>query len=199
MSAPTPAPTVNIANALTVLRLLFVPVFAVLLLHEGGGNEAARYAAFAVFVAAALTDRVDGQIARSRGLVTSFGKLADPIADKALTGAALVGLSLVGELPWVVTGVVLARELGITLLRFVVIRHGVLAASRGGKWKTVLQGVAIGVYLLPLQDLLAELRVATMALAVAVTLVTGLDYVARAVVLRRTSERTAARTAAAAR
>ncbi|MDP9436899.1 MAG: CDP-diacylglycerol--glycerol-3-phosphate 3-phosphatidyltransferase [Actinomycetota bacterium] len=199
MSAASPAPTLNIANALTVLRLLLVPVFAVLLLHEGGASDAARYAAFVVFLAAALTDRVDGQIARSRGLVTSFGKLADPIADKALTGAALVGLSLVGELPWVVTGVVLARELGVTLLRFVVIRHGVMAASRGGKWKTVLQGVAIGVYLLPLQDVLAELRVATMALAVAVTLVTGLDYVARAVVLRRTSERTAARTAAATR
>ena len=199
MSGDAPAPTLNVANALTVLRLLLVPVFAVLLVHDGGADAAARYAAFVVFVVAALTDRVDGQIARSRGLVTSFGKLADPIADKALTGAALVGLSLVGELPWLVTVVVLAREVGVTVLRFVVIRHGVMAASRGGKLKTVLQGVAVGVHVLPLQDLLAELRVATMGLAVAVTLVTGVDYVVRAVVLRRTSERTAARAAAGAR
>lgn len=184
-----PARTLNVANALTVLRLLLVPVFAVLLLAGDGRSDGLRIAAWAVFALAAYTDRIDGQIARSRGLVTSFGKLADPIADKALTGAALVGLSLLGELPWWVTVVVLLREVGITVLRFVVIRHGIMPASRGGKLKTLLQGVAIGLYVLPLTGLLASGRAAVMALAVLVTVVTGLDYVVRAVHLRRTSPR----------
>ena len=179
----------NIANYLTVLRLLLVPFFVWLLLHGDGKDDAWRWAAAVVFGLAALTDRIDGDIARSRGLVTSFGKLADPIADKALTGAAFVCLSLLGELPWWVTGVVVARELGITLLRFWVIRHGVMPASRGGKWKTFLQGIALALYVLPLTGLLASARAGVMALAVAVTLVTGADYVVRAVVLRRTSDR----------
>ena len=179
----------NIANYLTVLRLLLVPLFLWLLLHGDGKDEAWRWAAAVVFGLAALTDRIDGDLARSRGLVTSFGKLADPIADKALTGAAFVGLSLLGELPWWVTGVVIARELGITLLRFWVIRHGVMPASRGGKWKTVLQGIALALYVLPLTGPLASARAGVMALAVVVTLATGVDYVVRALVLRRTSER----------
>ncbi len=179
----------NIANALTVFRLLLVPVFLALLLAEDGERTGLRVAAWVVFALASWTDRIDGQIARSRGLVTSFGKLADPIADKALTGAALVGLSLLAELPWAVTVLVLVREIGVTVLRFVVIRHGVMPASRGGKLKTLLQGVAIGLYVLPLSGLLASVRGGLMALAVVVTVVTGLDYVARAVVLRRTSAR----------
>ncbi len=179
----------NLANYLTVLRLALVPLFLVLLLGRDGEDDGWRVGAAAVFALATWTDRVDGQIARSRGLVTPFGELADPIADKALTGGALVALSLLGELPWAVTVVVLVREVGITLLRFVVIRHGVMPASRGGKLKTVLQGVAIGLYLLPLTGLLASCRTPVMALAVLVTVVTGIDYVVRAVVLRRTSAR----------
>uniref|UniRef100_UPI002F25F5F3 CDP-alcohol phosphatidyltransferase family protein n=1 Tax=Streptobacillus moniliformis TaxID=34105 RepID=UPI002F25F5F3 len=104
-----------------------------------------------------------------------FGKLADPIADKALAGGAFVGLSVLGELPWVLTLLVLGREVGVTVLRFVVIRHGVIPASRGGKLKTLLQGLALGLYLLPLRGPAASGRVVVMALAVAVTLVTGLD------------------------
>jgi CDP-diacylglycerol--glycerol-3-phosphate 3-phosphatidyltransferase len=179
----------NIANYLTVLRLLLVPVFAVLLLAEDGSSEGLRIAATVVFAVASYTDRIDGQIARSRGLVTSFGKLADPIADKALIGAALVGLSLLDELSWWVTAVVLVRELGVTLLRFWVIRHGVIPASRGGKLKALLQALAIGFYLLPLAGLAATGRAWLMTVAVAVTVVTGVDYVARAVTLRRTSAR----------
>jgi CDP-diacylglycerol--glycerol-3-phosphate 3-phosphatidyltransferase len=117
--------------------------------------------------------------------------VADPIADKALTGAALVGLSLLGDLPWWVTVVVLAREVGVTLLRFWVIRHGVIPASRGGKLKTLLQGVAIGLYILPLSGVAASARAWFMAAAVVVTVVTGVDYVARALKLRRTSDRAA--------
>jgi CDP-diacylglycerol--glycerol-3-phosphate 3-phosphatidyltransferase len=181
----------NLANYLTVLRLLLVPVFLVLLLAEEGADQTLRYAAAAVFLLAAWTDRIDGQIARSRGLITSFGKMADPIADKALTGGAFVALSVLGELDWWITLLVLGRELGITLLRFFVIRHGVMPASHGGKLKTVLQATAIVMYVLPLSGWLATARAWVMVLAVVVTVVTGLDYVVRALTLRQTSDRAA--------
>ena len=190
MTAPTVSPW-NLANYLTVLRLLLVPVFLVLLLGHEGQDELWRYSAAAVFLLAAWTDRIDGQIARSRGLITSFGKMADPIADKALTGGAFVALSVLGELPWWVTLLVLGRELGITLLRFFIIRHGVMPASHGGKLKTVLQATAIVMYVLPLSGLLATARAWVMVLAVVVTVVTGADYVVRALTLRQTSDRAA--------
>jgi CDP-diacylglycerol--glycerol-3-phosphate 3-phosphatidyltransferase len=139
--------------------------------------------AFFVFGVASVTDLLDGQLARRSGTITDFGKIADPIADKALTGSALITLSALGDLPWWVTVVILVREVGVTLLRFWVIRHGVIAASRGGKIKTVLQIVAIGLYILP--EPIGWLRSAAMAAAVAVTLVTGIDYTARALRLRR--------------
>ena len=183
--------TWNVANQLTVLRILLVPVFGWALLRDDGASTTWRLVATAVFVLAAWTDRVDGHLARSRGLVTSFGKLADPIADKALVGTAFVGLSLLDELAWEVTVLVLVREVGVTLLRFWVIRHGVIPASRGGKLKTVLQGVAIGLYVLPLTGALATARTGVMVLAVAVTVLTGVDYVVRALTLRRTSDRAA--------
>ncbi len=181
----------NVANALTFVRLLLVPVFAVLLLHDGGHQAVWRVAATVVFGVASLTDRLDGELARRRGLITDLGKIVDPIADKALIGTALVGLSWLDELSWWVTVVVLVREIGITVLRFVVIRHGVMPASRGGKVKTLLQAIAIGLYLLPLHGLLQVCSQVVMAAAVVVTVVTGVDYVARAMTLRRTSERAA--------
>jgi CDP-diacylglycerol--glycerol-3-phosphate 3-phosphatidyltransferase len=177
----------NIANALTVLRLLLVPVFALLLFHNGGHDTVWRIWACVVFAIASVTDRLDGELARKRGLVTEFGKLADPIADKALVGTALVGLSVLGELAWWVTVVILVREVGVTLLRFWVIRHGVMPASRGGKVKTLLQGVAIGLYVLPLSGWLHVLAVVVMGAAVVMALITGVDYVARAMRLRRTT------------
>ncbi|WP_020576457.1 CDP-diacylglycerol--glycerol-3-phosphate 3-phosphatidyltransferase [Actinopolymorpha alba] len=175
----------NIANLMTVVRVALVPVFAWLLLREGGTSTTMRVAAFLVFGIAALTDKADGELARRRGLITDFGKIADPLADKALIGTALVGLSILGELPWWVTGIVLVRELGITLLRFWVIRYGVIAASPGGKAKTLLQTIAIGFYLLPLEGFLRLLSEITMGVAVVLTVVTGIDYVVRAVRLRR--------------
>jgi CDP-diacylglycerol--glycerol-3-phosphate 3-phosphatidyltransferase len=192
---PPPSPW-NIANALTVLRILLVPVYGWLLLAEGGDDARLRFWAAGVFLVATLTDRVDGDIARRRGLITDFGKVADPIADKALTGMAFVGLSLLGELPWWVTLLVLVRELGVTVLRFFVIRHGVMPAGRGGKLKTVLQSVTLTLFSLPLWVMpLSGLWVAaawvTMVLAVAVTVVTGLDYLLKALHLRRTSGRAA--------
>ncbi len=197
--ASTGAPLVNPANALTALRLLLVPAFVAALLHDRGSSTGWRISAWVVFALASLTDRVDGAIARTRGLVTELGKIADPIADKALTGSALLGLSALGELPWLVTVVILGREIGVTMLRFWVIRHGVIPASRGGKVKTVLQGVAVGLYVLPLSGLLATGRVVLMAAAVVVTVVTGGDYVLRAFELRRTSARAAMKRAKAIR
>ncbi|MCW2621728.1 MAG: pgsA [Frankiales bacterium] len=191
VDTPAQVSALNLANALTVLRLLLVPVFAALLLADRGAEDGLRVAAWGVFALASYTDHVDGRIARSRGLVTSFGKLADPIADKALTGTALVSLSSLDLLPWWITVVVLVREVGVTLLRFWVIRHGVIAASRGGKLKTLVQGVAIGLYVLPLSGLLATASAVVMAAAVVITVVTGADYVSRALHLRRTSERAA--------
>lgn len=180
-------PLLNIANALTVLRLLLVPVFVLVLLVEDGRDVTWRLVAFVVFALAASTDRLDGHLARSRGLETWFGALADPIADKALIGAALIGLSVLGLVPWWVSVLILGRELGITLLRFVVIRRGVIPASRGGKAKTVAQTVAIGLFLLPLPMLLPDVPTAVlvvrwtvMGIALALTLLTGADYVRKA-------------------
>ena len=194
---PTTVRLVNLPNALTVLRLAVVPLFAVLLMSGDGSDEARRGWATLVFTLAIITDRYDGMIARRRNQVTEFGKLADPIADKALTGTALIGLSVLGLLAWWVTLTILVREVGVTLLRFWVIRHGVIAASRGGTAKTVLQALAIGLYILPLSGLLASARWWVMGAALVLTVLTGIDYVYRALTLRRTSAR--AMKAAAAR
>ncbi|GAA2245279.1 CDP-diacylglycerol--glycerol-3-phosphate 3-phosphatidyltransferase [Streptomyces ruber] len=175
----------NIANVLTMLRLVLVPGFVALMLMDGGYDPVWRAWAWAAFAVAMITDVFDGHLARTYNLVTDFGKIADPIADKAIMGAALVCLSALGDLPWWVTGVILGRELGITLLRFLVIRYGVIPASRGGKMKTLAQGTAVGMYVLALTGPLATLRFWVMAVAVALTVVTGLDYVRQAIVLRR--------------
>ncbi|MFI2436353.1 CDP-diacylglycerol--glycerol-3-phosphate 3-phosphatidyltransferase [Streptomyces sp. NPDC018693] len=175
----------NIANLLTMLRLLLVPAFVALMLAEGGYDPAWRAFAWAAFAIAMITDLFDGHLARTYNLVTDFGKIADPIADKAIMGAALICLSALGDLPWWVTIVILGRELGVTLLRFWVIRYGVIPASRGGKLKTLTQGVAVGMYILALTGWLATLRFWVMGAAVVLTVVSGLDYVRQAIVLRR--------------
>jgi CDP-diacylglycerol--glycerol-3-phosphate 3-phosphatidyltransferase len=195
-SAPArPVTNWNLPNALTTLRILLVPLFAWLLLVDDGQDATYRFWAFVVFTLAILTDKIDGELARSRNLVTDFGKLMDPIADKALTGMAFIGLSIIGELWWWVTIVVLAREWGITLMRFWIIKYGVMPASRGGKIKTTLQAVALGALILPLRDLdgawntvgevLWWMAILVMAAAVVVTVVTGIDYVREAMRLRR--------------
>jgi CDP-diacylglycerol--glycerol-3-phosphate 3-phosphatidyltransferase len=191
MSAPAgPPPLLNIANVLTGVRLVLVPVFLVALFVDDGRSVDWRLTAFGVFAVAAFTDRLDGELARRRGLVTTFGTVADPIADKALTGSALVALSVLGLVPWWATVVMMGREIAITLLRFAVLRHGIIPASRGGKAKTLVQTFAIGFYLLPLPELIgAETAVAwvrgtLLAAAVALTVVTGVDYVLRALRLR---------------
>ncbi len=186
-TAPSPW---NVANAVTIARIALVPFFALALLTDGGDSVAWRLTATGIFLLAAVTDRLDGYLARRDNLVTDLGKLLDPIADKLLIGAGLIGLSILGDLPWWVTVVILVRELGITVMRFLVIRYAVMPASRGGKLKTVLQVVAIALFLLPLDRLpafVAVLAAIAMTAAVVVTLVTGVDYVRQAVRLRQTA------------
>lgn len=175
---------VNVPNGLTALRMLLVPVFAwVLLSHPH--DDSWRWMAALIFIIASITDIVDGKVARKYGLVTRFGKLWDPIADKALTGMALVGLSIIGELHWWITIVILVREWGITLLRFLVLKYGVMAANRGGKLKTVMQSIAIVMYLLPLPSWLHVVGVVVMWVALILTVLTGLDYCWEAYRLRK--------------
>ncbi|MGY3380487.1 CDP-diacylglycerol--glycerol-3-phosphate 3-phosphatidyltransferase [Arthrobacter sp. TE12231] len=181
----------NLPNILTMLRIVLVPFFVWFLVLDAPGLQAQngvwRWAASVVFAVAIYTDKLDGDIARSRGLVTDFGKIADPIADKLLIGSALVMLSLLQELPWWVTILILLREWGITALRFFVIRYGVIPASRGGKLKTVVQTVAIFLYVLPLASIAPWLGVVAfvvMMAALAITLWTGGEYVIEALKLR---------------
>lgn len=188
MTTGTAPSALNGPNVLTTLRLLVVPVFAWMLLAHGD-DAGWRIATTIVFVLAILTDLVDGWWARRANLVTNFGKIVDPIADKAITGMAFVGLSILGELSWIVTIIILVREWGITLMRFLLLRRGVvLAANRGGKLKTVLQSIALVLFLLPLPGyvwgtaftLVALPEVISwfvMALALVVTVVSGVDYV----------------------
>ena len=182
----------NLPNVLTGLRISMVPFFIWALVAGGTLGEESlglRWTAFALFAVAIYTDKLDGDIARARGLVTSFGKIADPIADKLLTGSAFVVLSILGELWWWVTALILVREWGITLMRFLVLKYGVMPASRGGKLKTVLQAAALLAMLAPLGALVGDwwlyVGFTLMAAALAVTLVTGIDYVVKAVTLRR--------------
>ncbi|MBT2530580.1 CDP-diacylglycerol--glycerol-3-phosphate 3-phosphatidyltransferase [Arthrobacter sp. ISL-48] len=195
-AGPSSAGIWNLPNILTMLRIALVPFFVWFLLVDAPGLHSQsglwRWAAVLAFAVAIYTDKLDGDIARSRGLITDFGKIADPIADKLLIGSALVMLSVLGELPWWVTIVILVREWGITALRFFVIRYGVIPASRGGKLKTAVQTAAIFLYLLPLAALapwLVWVAFAVMMAAVLITVWTGGEYVVEALRLRSRGKR----------
>ncbi|MTG90597.1 CDP-diacylglycerol--glycerol-3-phosphate 3-phosphatidyltransferase [Cellulosimicrobium sp. BIT-GX5] len=194
MVTAVPSPW-NSANLVTMARILLVPFFAWALLVDGGESVTWRLVATGIFVVAATSDRLDGYLARRYDLVTDLGKLLDPIADKLLVGTALVLLAWpLGELPWWVPVVVLARELGVTLLRFAVLKYAVMPASRGGKLKTVLQTVAITLFLLPLAHLpvwVAVVAWVVLAAAILVTVVTGLEYAYQGWRLRRDAIRAA--------
>ncbi|WP_428834455.1 CDP-diacylglycerol--glycerol-3-phosphate 3-phosphatidyltransferase [Parafrigoribacterium mesophilum] len=180
----TPASNGNVANIITVVRILLAPLFIWMLLADAGELGLLRYLAAALFIVAIVTDSVDGRLARRQNLVTNVGKLLDPIADKVLTGGALVALSLLGELWWWVTIVILVRELGITAFRFAVLRNRVVAASPGGKLKTVVQAVAISLYLVPLWVFLGDwmhwVNGVVMGAALVLTVLTGIDYLVKA-------------------
>jgi CDP-diacylglycerol--glycerol-3-phosphate 3-phosphatidyltransferase len=178
----------NLANTLTLLRLVLVPVF-LLALFAGDGRQAGfRVVAFLIFAVACITDRLDGLLARNYGMATEFGAFVDPIADKTLVGSALIGLSMLGELPWWVTVVILIREFGVTVLRLAVIRRGVIPASWGGKLKTVVQVLAIGLFVLPLAGGFRVTADVVMGAAIVLTVITGIDYVVSTVrEVRRTN------------
>ncbi|OBF01677.1 CDP-diacylglycerol--glycerol-3-phosphate 3-phosphatidyltransferase [Mycobacterium sp. 852002-10029_SCH5224772] len=178
----------NLANTLTLLRLVLVPVFLLALFAGDGQQAGLRVVAFLIFAVACITDRLDGLLARNYGMATEFGAFVDPIADKTLVGSALIGLSMLGELPWWVTVVIMAREVGVTVLRLAVIRRGVIPASWGGKVKTVVQVLAIGLFVLPLAGPFRVTAAVVMAAAVVLTVITGIDYVVSTVrEVRRTN------------
>jgi CDP-diacylglycerol---glycerol-3-phosphate 3-phosphatidyltransferase len=186
----TKASNGNIANIVTVIRILLVPVFIWLLFLDNHADGLWRYVATALFVLAIATDGVDGHLARGRNLITNVGIILDPIADKLLIGGALVSLSILGDLWWWVTIVILVREVGITVFRFIVIRRRVIPASKGGKLKTVFQSVAISLFLAPLQALFRDIFKApavvitgidwfewtVMGIALVLTIYSGIDY-----------------------
>jgi CDP-diacylglycerol--glycerol-3-phosphate 3-phosphatidyltransferase len=180
-----PVSLYNPANVLTAARIVLVPVFVAFVVTSDMTDSGWRILACLTFCVASATDFADGWIARRYELVTSFGKVADPIADKALTGSALVLLSAYDRLSWWVTGLILIREWGVTALRFWVIRYGVIPASRGGKLKTALQIGAIAFFLWPVPEPFDLVGTGLMVAALIVTVVTGVDYVLQALRLRR--------------
>ena len=167
----------NLPNSITISRILTLPLCAYALFKNGGEDSTWRLIAFLLFFLVGMTDFVDGKLARSRNTVTEFGKLLDPIADKALIGTALISLSILEILPWWVTVVILFREIGITIFRFSVIKNGVIPANRGGKIKTMVQNLAAGFYILPLAPSLYWFRETFMGLALILTVVTGIWYI----------------------
>ena len=173
----------NIANIITVVRILLAPLFVWLVLLDDGEHGIWRFIAAALFIAAIATDGLDGALARKRNLVTNSGIILDPIADKILIGGALIALALVAELPWWVVIVILAREMGITLLRLMALADRVIPASRGGKLKTALQAVTLSSWLVPTWLLLGSwvfiLNWVLMGAVIVVTVATGLDYLVK--------------------
>ncbi len=179
----------NVPNLLTIARMILVPVFLIAFLSHPN-DQVWRLISTLIFVVAMATDAIDGRLARSSGQVTDFGKLWDPIADKLMTGVAFIALSIVGDLPWWMTILMLLREWGITALRFQILKYGVMAANRGGKLKTVLQTTAIIMFLLSLPQLGTWWLVSkwiAMGAAFVLTIVTGIDYLIEAKKLRDAS------------
>ena len=170
----------NLPNLLTILRILAVPFCAYALFKNGGDETSWQLIAWTGFFVVGLTDFFDGRIARSRKQITSLGTFLDPVADKIAIGTAMVGLSLLGKLWWVVTIIILGREIAVTILRLLVIKDGVIPASKGGKLKTFFQGFGIGFYILPLPSYLHLPRDLFMAVAVLLTLTSGFDYFKKA-------------------
>lgn len=170
----------NLPNSLTIFRILALPFCAYALFKNGGDDDKWRIIAFILFFIVGLSDILDGRLARSRNQITEFGKLLDPIADKAMLATATVGASTLGLLSWWVTGIFLIREVAVTVLRFAVIKKGVIPASKGGKLKTFFQNFSVGFYILPLPSFLNTPRDLFMAIAIYLTIFTGVDYFRKA-------------------
>ncbi len=174
----------NAPNIITASRIVATPFFLWLLLADAGQNGALRWAAAGFFIIMMASDALDGYLARSRNLITDLGKLLDPIADKFLIGSAFVALSILGELPWWVTVIVLVREIGITVHRLMISHSVVVAAAWLGKLKTVAQSIAIPLALFPFADLFGQwfvwVNILSMTVAVALTVLSGFDYILQA-------------------
>ena len=166
----------NLPNTLTIFRILALPFCAYALFKNGGEDDSWRIIAFTLFFIVGLSDILDGKIARSRNQITEFGKLLDPIADKAMLATASISASLLGMLSWWVTAIFLTREIAVTILRFAVIKKGVIPASKGAKLKTFFQNFSVGFYILPLPSYLIIPRDLFMAVAIYLTITTGVDY-----------------------
>jgi CDP-diacylglycerol--glycerol-3-phosphate 3-phosphatidyltransferase len=185
----------NVPNALTVLRIVMVPFYGWALLVDGGESVLWRTVAFGIFALAMITDKIDGDLARKHNLVTNFGKIADPIADKALTGMAFIGLSIIGEIWWWVTILVLLREWSVTLMRLSIAKHVVIPAASSGKLKTLLQALALSLLTLPLREVDGALEVpglvlwwvavVLLAAAVVMTMYSGYEFFREAFKQRR--------------
>ena len=171
---------INLPNALTIFRILALPFCAYALFKNGGDDDSWRIIAFTLFFIVGLSDILDGRIARSRNQITEFGKLLDPIADKAMLATASVGASILGMLSWWVTAIFLIREIAVTILRFAVIKKGVIPASKGAKVKTFFQSFGVGFYILPLPSYLNLPRDIFMAVAIYLTISTGVTYFRKA-------------------
>ncbi|MEY4492565.1 MAG: hypothetical protein RL085_976 [Actinomycetota bacterium] len=182
------ASKLNLPNTITIARIAVAPIFIALLFASPEKTSLQRWLALILFVLAISTDGIDGAIARKRNLVTNLGKLLDPIADKALIGGALVALSILGELSWFITGAILLREFGITIYRLIVAKRRVLAASGGGKFKTIIQSIALGFLVSPLDTYfpwLIPVEMILIYLALFTTIITGLQYVDAELKLRK--------------
>ncbi|MCW2757534.1 MAG: CDP-diacylglycerol--glycerol-3-phosphate 3-phosphatidyltransferase [Nocardioidaceae bacterium] len=185
----------NVPNALTTLRIVMVPFFGYALLHDGGESDVWRWIAWALFAVAMITDKVDGDLARKHNLITDFGKIADPIADKAITGMAFIGLVIVGELWWWVAVIVLVREWSVTIARLSIAKHVVIAAARSGKLKTLTQVLALGGFVAPFKHLEGFWHVpglvvwwvalVCMVVAVVLTLTSGYEFARDAITQTR--------------
>ena len=166
----------NLPNTLTILRVLLLPLCAYALFKNGGDDTTWRIIAWTLFFIVGLSDILDGKLARDRNQITEFGKLLDPIADKAMLATAAIGASILGLLSWWVTAILLFREIAVTVLRFAVIKDGVIPASKGAKLKTFFQSFGVGFYILPLPTWLHIPRDIFMAVAIYLTISTGVAY-----------------------
>lgn len=166
----------NLPNALTIFRILALPFCAWALFQKDGQDPTWQIIAWTMFFVVGMTDVLDGRIARKRNQISNFGIILDPIADKAFIATALIGLSILGKMPWWVTLLILVREIGVTILRFAVIKREVISANRGGKLKSLLQNFSVGFYILPLPESLYLPRDILLGIAIVLTIWTGLEY-----------------------
>ena len=171
------AKELNLPNSITIARIAFLPLGAYAIFKNGGDDQTWQWIAWVIFFLIGMTDVLDGKLARSRNSVTELGKFLDPVADKAMIATAMISLSILDRLPWWITIVILSRELFITFFRLAVIKRGVIPANRGGKIKAMMQGFGVGFYVLPLNENLYWFRDGFMAVAIILTLVTGLHYI----------------------